>query len=164
MTLTIRKATAEEMLALWGYGDAVSASPTARFFYERITGGSAVFWALDDGGELVGELYAFYDLDDKDFADGETTAYLCAFRVKKELRGKGHGSRLMEAALAELKEKGFKYATIGAEYDKPQNVRLYRRMGFDRKVKDCHYDPCGLDKNEQPLYDETAWQLLIKEL
>ena len=48
------------------------------------------------GGEIIGELYAFLNLDDKDFADGKNTAYLCAFRVKKEYRGKGLGSQLMK--------------------------------------------------------------------
>ena len=164
MTLTIRKATAEEMLALWGCGGVDTASPTARFFYEKITGCGAVFWALEDGGEIIGELYAFFDLEDKDFADGKSTAYLCAFRVKAGHRGMGLGSRLMAAALEELKEMGFEYATIGAEYDEPQNIRLYKRLGFTEKVKDCNYDPCAMDENMRPVFEETAWVLLKKEL
>ena len=24
------------------------------------------------------------------------------------------------------------------------------------KIKDCHYDPCGLDEHMQPLYDENG--------
>ena len=72
--MRIRKATGEEMLALWGYRDEKNAPPTARFFYRSISNGSAVFWALDNGSEPVGELYAFLDLEDKDFADGKTTA------------------------------------------------------------------------------------------
>ena len=63
MTVTIRKPTAIEMLALWGYSNVDTASPTARLFYDKITGGGAVFWALEDGGEIIGELYAFYSLD-----------------------------------------------------------------------------------------------------
>ena len=39
MTVTIRKATAEEMLALWGCGGVDTASPMARFFYEKLTCG-----------------------------------------------------------------------------------------------------------------------------
>ena len=41
---------------------------------------------------------------------------------------------------------------------------LYRRFGFCTKVKDCHYDPCGMDENNQPVYEEKAWWLLSKEL
>ena len=104
------------------------------------------------------------NLDDKDFADGEKTAYLCAFRVKEEYRGQGLGSSLMNAALSKLKESGFQTATIGVGSDKPQNIQLYRRLGFNTKVKDCHFDPCGMDENNQPEYEEEAWWLLSKNL
>lgn len=162
--MLIRKATGEEMLKLWGYPDVVSSSPTAKFFWRNIASGNAVFWTLDNDGDLIGELYVFMDLDDKDFADGKSTAYLCAFRVKEGYRGQGLGSSLMNTALAELKENGFRSATIGVGSDKPQNIRLYRRLGFNKKVRDCHYDPCGMDENNQPEYEEEAWWLLSKDL
>ena len=87
------------MLKLWGYQEKVSASPTAKFFYRNISSGNAVFWTLDNDGDLIGELYVFMNLEDQDFADGKTTAYLCAFRVKEGYRGQGLGSRIMNAAL-----------------------------------------------------------------
>ena len=162
--MRIRKATGEEMLKLWGYEDYPTASPTAKFYYRNIASGNAVFWTVDDGGELIGELYVFLSLEDRDFANGEDTAYLCAFRVKEGFRGQGLGSRMMIAALSELKEFGFQRATIGVGSDKPQNIRLYRRFGFNDKVKDCHYDPCGMDENDRPEYEEDAWWLLAKRL
>ena len=131
---------------------------------QKLSEGSALFWTLDRSGELIGELYAFLDLEDRDFADGEGTAYLCAFRVKREYRGRGLGSRLLAAALAELKALGFHRATIGVGCDEPQNLRLYRRFGFTEKIKDCHYDPCGRDEQMRPLYEDTAWALLQKDL
>lgn len=162
--MLIRKATGDEMLKLWGYPDVVSSSPTAKFFWRNIASGNAVFWTLDNDGDLIGELYVFMDLDDKDFADGKSTAYLCAFRVKEGYRGQGLGSSLINTALAELKENGFRSATIGVGSDKPQNIRLYRRLGFNKKIRDCHYDPCGMDENNQPEYEEEAWWLLSKDL
>ena len=162
--MQIRKATGEEMLVLWGCQEFYMASPTAKFFYENITSGNADFWTLDKDGELIGELYAFYNLTDKDFADGKTTAYLCAFRVEPEYRGKGNGSRLMTTVLMDLKEKGYRNVTIGVGSDEPQNYRLYQRFGFNTKIKDCHYDPCGMDENMQPKYEETVWWLLKKDL
>lgn len=162
--MLIRKATSEEMLTLWGYHEITSASPTARFFYNHISNGKAVFWTLDNSGELVGELYAFLILNDKEFADGHDTAYLCAFRVNPEYRGQGYGSQLMATAFDELKQRGFRSVTIGVDSNEPQNIRLYRHLGFDTKIKDCHYDPCGMDENMQPLYEKNAWWLLQKEL
>ena len=152
------------MLALWGYEDARTASPTARFFYENISAGNAFFWTLDVQGNLIGELYAFFALEDGAFANGESTAYLCAFRVKREYRGQGYGTRLMTAVLSELKERGFTRATIGVSPDEPQNLRLYRRLGFTDKIKACHCDPCAMDADMRPVYDEKGFVLLAKRL
>ena len=159
----IRKATGQEMLTLWGY-DEEHASPTATFFYQNISNGNAMFWTIEHDGELIGELYAFFNLSDIDFADGKTTAYLCAFRVKEEYRGQGYGTKLLESVLCDIKERGFQKVTIGVGSDEPQNYRLYKRMGFDTKIKDCHYDPCGMDENMHPKYEETVWWLLQKTL
>lgn len=162
--MLIRKATCEEMLALWGYRKKSTASPTARFFCDNINSGNAVFWTLDNDGKLIGELYAFLELEDRDFADGQNTAYLCAFRIREEYRGQGYGSKLMNTVLNDLKEKGFRYAVIGVGSDEPQNIRLYQRLGFNTKIRDCHYDPCAMDENMCPVYEETAWWLLRKDL
>ena len=160
--MRIRKATVEEMLDMWGYADVQSLSPTVRYFCSQISSGNADFWTVENDGELIGELYAFLNIEeDRDFADGETTAYLCAFRVRPEYRGRGIGTRLMETVLADLKERGFRRATIGV--DEERNERMYRRMGFVTKVKDCYSDPCGRDENMQPVPDEV-YVLLSKDL
>jgi len=160
--MTIRKASAEEMLALWGYRDISRASPTCRFFFRNISSGSAEFWTLEDGGELIGELYVFFDIPfDRDFADGEGKVYLCAFRVRREFRGQGLGTRLMKTVLADLKERGFRRATIGVSEE--SNERLYRRLGFNEKIKDCFIDPCAMDADMKPERDE-GFILLSKDL
>lgn len=161
--MLIRKADGGEMLKLWGYHDADTAPPTARFFYRSISSGNAVFWTAELDGELIGELYAFLDVEeDRDFADGETNAYLCAFRVRKEYRGKGIGSSLMEAALADLRRRGFRRATIGVSDER--NERLYRRMGFAAEIKICTLDPCAMDENMRPEPVEEGFRLLAKDL
>ena len=162
--MRIRKASGNEMLMLWGYPELEKASPTAKFFYQNIASGNAVFCALEHEGALIGELYAFFDLEDKDFADGKTTAYLCALRVKESFRGHGFGSRLMETALTELKARGFHRAAIGVSESEPRNLQLYRRFGFTEKVKDCRADPCAMDEHMRPVVDPAPWMLLYKEL
>lgn len=161
--MLIRKADCEEMLALWGYGDADQAPPTARFFYDNISSGNAIFWTVEREGELIGELYVFLDLEDKDFANGKDRAYLCAFRVKKEYRGQELGTDMAKAALKELKASGFRFATIGVGPDEDRNIRLYRRLGFTEKIKDCNFDPCARDALMRPAPDPGFW-LLLKAL
>lgn len=161
--MVIRQASAEEMLALWGYGDPETATPTTRYFYRNISSGNALFWTIEHDGDLIGELYAFLDIEeDRDFADGTGTAYLCAFRVRKEFRGKGLGTSLMLRVLDDLRKRGFRRATIGVEESEEQNVRLYLRLGFDTKVKDCSFDPCARDEHMQPQPD--SFMLLSKDL
>ena len=157
--MLIRRADAEEMRRLWG-----SNSYNAGFFYDHIASGNAIFWTVDDKGELIGELYAFLNLDDRDFADGKDRAYLCAFRIRKQYRGQGLGTALMKAALEDMRNRGFKTVTIGVNKDEPENIRLYERLGFSERVKECHYDPCGLDEKGQPEYDEEGWWLLKRNL
>ena len=159
----IRTADGDEMLALWGYPDPDTAPPTAKYFYDNLTSGNAIFWALEQDGALIGELYAFLDIEeDRDFADGRGTAYLCAFRIRQEFRGKGLGSRLMEAALTDLRAIGFRRATIGVS--DARNEALYRRLGFVDFVKTCCFDPCARDEAMQPEPDEAGYRLLAKEL
>ena len=162
--MKIRTAGAEEMLRLWGYRTVRDAPPTARFFYENIAAGNAVFWTVDRDGDLIGELYAFQKLEsDLDFADGSTTAYLCAFRVREDRRGQGFGSALMRMALADLKARGFRRATIGVGMDEASNRAMYRHMGFETEIKACFADPCAVDEQMRPKPDE-GFLLLSKAL
>ena len=160
--MQIRKATADEMLKLWGYQNLNTASNTAKFFCQNISSGNAVFWTAETDGKLIGELYAFLELDNKEFADGMTTAYLCAFRVRKTYRGRGTGTMMMETALSDLKSRGFTCATIGVSDDK--NKTLYNHYGFIKEKGIYYYDPCAMNENMHPEYDETGFLLLAKEL
>ena len=161
--MTIRKSNSAALLSLWEYNSIEEASPTARFFCHNIDSGNADFWAVYDGDEIIGELYAFKNMEDKDFANGTDTAYLCAFRIEKEYRGKGHGSSLMNTVLEDLKTLGFTRVTIGVGMDEEDNISMYRHMGFTTKIKDCFEDPCARDDNMRPKKDEGFW-LLAKTL
>lgn len=161
--MIIRKAAGEEMLKLWGYEDVNQASPTAVFFYEYISSGKAVFWTIENDGGLIGELYAFLEIEEySDFADGRTAAYLCAFRIRKDYRHQGLGTRLMETVLSDLKARGFLKAQIGVSDER--NRRLYTRLGFTETVRICHTDPCARDENMRPQRDEEGYLLLAKKL
>ena len=160
--MVIRRAGADEMLTLWGYSPD-TAPATSVYFMKNISEGNAVFWTVEKDGDLIGELYAFFDIEeDRDFADGKGTAYLCAFRIKREYRGQGIGTLLMNTVLSELGAMGIRRVTIGV--DEERNERLNRRLGFDRLVKHCHYDPCDRDAGMKPVYDEKGFKLLSKEL
>lgn len=160
--MLIRQANEDEMLALWGE-TTDNMRPTTAFFYENIKNNNAKFWTCDKDGKLVGELYAFKALDDKDFADGKDKAYLCAFRITEELRGKGYGIRLFSHVINCLKDEGIKIVTIGVDETEEVNIRLYHRLGFMDKIKDCNVDPCDVDENMQAKPCGKFW-LLKREI
>ncbi len=157
--MRIRKADQNEMMALWG-----NKNPAAGgFFYHILQDGTAEFWAIEHRGALIGELYAVYNLEDKDFADGKQTVYLCAFRIRKDYRCQGLGTRLMLHVLEHIKAQGYRRVTIGVDAGEEANIRLYRRLGFTQKIKDCTIDPCDRDEQMQPKPCPLFW-LLYQEI
>jgi ribosomal protein S18 acetylase RimI-like enzyme len=142
--MIIRRGTIDEMASFW------YKFYTFEFFSDNIESGNAEFWTADDNGRLIGELYLFKRLDDADFADGKTTAYLYGFRVEEAMRGRGIGTMLMERVLERLRELGFIYAVIGVEPDKDSNIKLYNRLGFTEKIKSLRLNPCDVDENNMP--------------
>ncbi|MFZ0447085.1 MAG: GNAT family N-acetyltransferase [Bacillus sp. (in: firmicutes)] len=142
--MIIRQASSSEMLALW------YKFYTSDFFSDNIQRGNTEFWAIEHHTRLIGELYLFRELDDQDFADGNTTAYLYGFQIEELLRGKGLGTMLMNRVLERLHELNFQYVTLGVEPDKEANIRLYKRMGFTQKIKTVTENPCDVDENFMP--------------
>jgi len=150
------------MLALWGE-TIDKMRPTTAFFYESIKNKNATFWAYDKGGEVVGELYAFRSLNDKDYANNKDKVYLCAFRIAQGFRGKGYGTKLFSHVINCLKAEGIKSVTIGVEETDELNKRLYHSLGFIEKIKDCYDDPCDVDENMQAKPSEKC-SLLKREI
>lgn len=142
--MIIRLGTINEMLSLW------DKRYTSEFFKEKIENKEAEFWTIELDKELIGELYIFTALDNMQFTDGKTTAYLCAFRISEDFRGTGYGTALMNRVFIRLMELGFKYVTIGVEKDETANLRLYNRLGFTEDLGVFNYDPCDVDEHYSP--------------
>ena len=53
--------------------------------------------------------------------------------------------------------------SIGVDTSDTANIRLYKRLGFTIKVKECTEDPCDRDENMQPRSCPCFW-LLYKEI
>lgn len=161
--MNIRRGTVEELIELWGYKDKNKLSDTARFFIEHIQNETAHFWTMEQNGKCFGELYVFFKLDDQDFADGDEKAYLCAFRIAEEYRHQGLGTTLIKSVMDTLKQQGIKKVTIGVDETEDANYRLYKRLGFDNKIKDSYIDPCNVDGKRNPQKCDCFW-LLSKDL
>lgn len=142
-------------------------SPTAKYFINGMENGNIEFWTVekDEDNSVIGELYIFWNSEDKDEANGENRAYLCAFRIDEGFRGKGLGFKLMKKVLERIKEKGFKEVTIGVDNgDRERLTAMYKGWGFSELVKVQHYDYHYRDENNKPAYYEEGYELYLKRL
>ena len=80
--------------------------------------------------EIITECTAIISLGDlniqnKDNLIGNNKAYLTAFRTNKEYQNKGYFSKLYKFMENDLKNRGFKYLTIGVEPCEVRNIQIY---------------------------------------
>lgn len=161
--MKVRIATVEEMKKLWKYSN----SPTYNYFVDGITKGTIEFWTVENQKDesLIGELYIFWNSEDRDEANGINRAYLCAFRIDEKYRGQGLASKLMKTVLERVKSNGFTEVTIGVDnenYDKLK--KIYNSWGFNHLLKKQHYDYHYLDVNNDPVYYEEPSDLYLNKL
>lgn len=130
-----------------------------RAFAEQATGRRLMLVAAAPDGRLVGQVFIQLHSGEAQFADGHSRAYLYSLRVREELRGQGLGTRLLQAAEAELARRGFRTAVIAASRSNPGARRLYERLGYRVFAEDPGewdlIDPQG----ESRQYHDPSWLL-----
>lgn len=122
--------------------------------------GKIDIFCLFVGPALAGELRVMYTNEDERMAVKGRRAYLYAFRVSRELQGKGLGKYLLGGVIKELEGRGYTELTVGIEDDNKRAIHMYKSFGFDDPIerKQEEYQGC---KYEYTLYlrtrrDETA--------
>ena len=89
-------------------------------------------------GKIISEATANIHSDIVQNSEGlidNTTVYLSAFRTNKEYQGQGYFSKLFKYMINDLKEKGYKTATVGVEPCEVKNMQIYFKYGFDKFIK-----------------------------
>jgi GNAT superfamily N-acetyltransferase len=108
--------------------EAAFVARTAPWIAERLGRQDWRAWVAVDGGAIVGHVFLhFIDKVPNPVPEAETLAYLTNFYVLPELRNRGAGARLLEAALAAC--EGVDVETVFLRPSK-DSVPLYRRNGF----------------------------------
>ncbi len=160
--MIIRTGNLNELKALWK-----NESPTKAYFINEIEKDNIEFWTIENekDSSLIGEIYIFWNSEDKDEANGKDRAYLCAFRVEKDFRGLGLGKKLMERVLQRIAEKGFKEVTIAADNDDAERLTaMYKSWGFNELIKFQNYDYHYIDNSNNPTYYEIPFGLYLNKL
>jgi len=81
-------------------------------------------------GDIVGQIFIQWNSNDPRFADGRRRGYLYSLRVKLAFQRRGLGTRLIDAAEEELRQRGMDTASIGVEKDNRDARSLYERQGY----------------------------------
>jgi GNAT superfamily N-acetyltransferase len=159
--MKIRQANIEKFKIIWEYSN----SPTYNYFLRNLKNNNVEFWTIEESKGLIGELYIFWNSEDKDEANGINRAYLCAFRIQKEYQGQGYGKLLMNTVLERIKDKGFKEVTIGidnSEFDKLN--KMYSKFGFKELIKETNIDYHFINANNKPTLFKEPYSLKLKVL
>ena len=123
---------------------------TRNLFIKGIQEGVQEFLVVEAAGKAAGELHIFWNSSDKDEADGARRAYLCAFRIRPDLQGKGLGRMLMMRTIDRVRERGFKEVTIGVLQEQTTLQEMYARWGLAEPVKVQTVDYHDFDAQGNP--------------
>lgn len=99
--------------------------------FERARLGRSVLWIAELPGKgVIGQVFIQLICDRPELADGIQRAYLYAFRVRREYRSQGLGTRIMDVVEADLKHRGFRWVTLNVARENLRARKLYERQGY----------------------------------
>jgi len=98
--------------------------------FEEQRVGRRLMLVADVDGYPVGQVFVQLTSSDHVFADGRQRGYLYSLRVKEPFQRQGLGTRLIQAAEAALRQRGYSWAVIAAAKENPSARRLYERLGY----------------------------------
>ncbi len=160
--VVIRLVTAADLPALEWEGEYVHFRRVYDRVFARMQSGQSLMWLAElPGSPALGQVFVqLHSQADPSAADGRRRAYIHAFRVRRSLRGRGLGSRLLAHAEADLLGRGFREVCLQVADDNPDALRLYQRLGYaivEPVAGDwTYYDHLG--RLQQ--ISEVGWRLL----
>ncbi len=95
----------------------------------RIESGAGDIFCLYFGELLIGELHVSYSGEDP-HKTAQGRAYLSAFRIHKDFRGRGLGKFLLRTVIQRLTDCGYNELTVGVEDDNDRARHIYESFGF----------------------------------
>ncbi len=115
--------------------------PLTDKWFAEIKSGNRLVFIYKINGKFIGEGALVLDENDPDYTIPNRRVYVSRMIVKKEYRGRGIGSEILEFLVRKAKEMGFSEMTIGVDKDNVNALHLYRKYGFTEVLFD------GADKD-----------------
>lgn len=166
LPVEIRLAVKSDIPKLEWYGQYAHFRALFRRAYREQERGRRLMLIADCARFPVGQVFVQLTSGDTLVADGQTRAYFYSFRVMEMFRGHGVGTRLLEEAESQVRERGFQWTTIAVTKENIAARRLYERLGYavfrddpgvwsyrDQHGRTRHvHEPAWLMEKQLPLY------------
>lgn len=159
--LIIRQVKKTDLRALEWDGEFKKYRQMFTSLYRNTFSGKTLLWLVEDSRhEIIGQAFIMLSSSERDAADGDTRAYLFAFRVKPRWRNQGIGKHLMLFVENDLRQRGFKLLTLNVAKDNPDALRLYQRLGY--QVIGTHPGIWSYkdDEGRERRVNEPAWRMM----
>ena len=114
----------------------MKAQPLADKWRGEFADGNRLVFVYKINGEFIGEGALVLDTGDPDYTIPGQRVYVSRMIVKKEYRGRGIGSEILEFLINQATEMGFSEMTIGVDKDNENALHLYRKYGFTEVLFD----------------------------
>lgn len=98
--------------------------------------GRRVLLVAEVDEKIVGQVFIQLASGRKELADGDSSGYLYAFRVRPSYRNRGIGSLLLDEAEAELRRRDFERAVIAVAKANEGARRMYEKRGYQKFAED----------------------------
>ena len=141
-----RKATIQDLVKIWNRYIAENPEDSRylrwkeQFISRNVHGEVSTFVIVSDDfpiGEVTLDYHAKgygNTASQTILADGKTTAYVTALRIRKAYEGNGCISQLMHYMEDYARNKGFKQLTIGVEASEVRTREIYQHWGYTNHI------------------------------
>jgi ribosomal protein S18 acetylase RimI-like enzyme len=160
----IRQANKDDLPALEWKGEYTHFRRLYADTYMMVQQGHAIIWIAEmNSNGLIGQCFVSLKGNRPDLADGTTRAYIYGFRIRPLFRNRGIGSMMMHTIENDLRDRGFRQATLNVGQDNLDALRFYDRLGYNVIGSEPGEWSYIDDKGKRRDVHEPAWRM-IKDL
>lgn len=114
----------------------MTTQPLTEKWREEIASGNRLVYIYKVKGEFIGEGALVFDASDPDYTIPNKRIYVSRMIVKKECRGRGIGSEILQFLINKAKEMDYHEITLGVDKDNTTALHLYKKFGFTEVLFD----------------------------
>lgn len=128
--------------------------------FKRTMFGVALMWLAElPENQIAGQCFVQLSSSNHALADGKERAYVFAFRIKEDLRGRGIGTALLRHVENDLISRTFSFICLNVARDNPRAIALYQRNGYHILGADPGLWSYQDDQGKWCYVEEPAWRM-----